>query len=367
MEQECSETVVEREDRVFKGNTTILIERLMRTSSDAIQVLDLDGTVLAWNGASADLYGIEGDAAVGARLPHVPEDMRLGTVRFLRDVAGQGIPREREAVGVRSDGSVVGVSETVIPFDDADGDACGVFVVAHGIHRDERFEEERMRFVAGFSRAVRGPASSVVSAGQLLARPEILDDPPRRRRTLARLLENAEAISGLVEDLFVAGGLVPGEMRLDLERVNLAHLVTDGISRWESVTGRVMLDLDTRMPFCVADRRRMARLIDALLANAVRHCTDAPGVRLSVYRSAEAAVIEMVDAGCMPEVGMGGEDVGLFGPDRGVHDRIEIGTAVASAIAKAHGGYLVVKVGETETVFTVRLPLAGPAKLLAEE
>ena len=147
------------------------------------------------------------------------------------------------------------------------------------------------RFTADVSHELRTPITALVGEASLLR--EHLDRmPPEVRRPAELLVEDVGRLRRLVEELMEISRLDAGGERVRHEPVTLTSLV-GGLLRARGWTERVRLSgddvtLDT-------DPRRLERIVDNLVGNALRH--GGQDVRVHVARDGFHARLEVADDG----------------------------------------------------------------------
>jgi PAS domain S-box-containing protein len=121
------------------------LETIVDSCEDAMATLTLDGTVMTWNPAAADIYGYSAAEAVGRNISKlvVPAELRPELWRWLREIAGGGEVRH-ETRRVRLDGTDVLVSVRGMPMRDAQRRVIGSAWIARDV-TDHRRREERER------------------------------------------------------------------------------------------------------------------------------------------------------------------------------------------------------------------------------
>jgi PAS domain S-box-containing protein len=346
------------------GRSATVLRALVETTSDPVLVLDLDGAVRSWNSACEALFGWSAAEAIGSVLPFVPESRHHAAVKNIRRDAAVGRVVEREVSGRRKDGSSVGTRSTVVPLSDADGLPWGILQLMRTVESDTRVERLQEEFVSLVSQELKNPLTAILGFAQLLGRPEILEDPMKRRATLRALEARGRQMSSLVDDLLLASRVQEGGLQLEREPVDLVRLVTEAVTRFEQLqTGRsFVIDVDTRMPPAEVDPRRVEQALDNLLSNALKHAPEGDRVLIGVVQEGEDAVVSVTDSG---------PGIPAEAADR-VFDRFftasvggaasrgaGLGLFLVRMIAEAHGGSVEV---ESEpgrgSTFTLRLPLA---------
>ncbi len=151
--------------------------------------------------------------------------------------------------------------------------ADAVDAMADRLNRRLRAEQ---RFTADVAHDLRTPVTGLVTAAALL------DDS----RPAQMVRDRAAALTTLVEDLLEVARLDRGHETADLEKVDLAEVVTRairrGVASGEYAEDQVVVRTDPRGVELLTDRRRLERVLSNLVRNALRHGspTGAPPVEV---------------------------------------------------------------------------------------
>jgi signal transduction histidine kinase len=235
---------------------------------------------------------------------------------------------------------------------------------AEARERERLLESGRRDLVAWVSHDLRSPLAALRAMAESLE-DGVADDPARYHR---QIRVEVDRLSSLVDDLFELSRIQAGALRLSLEQVSLADVVSDalaGAHPFAQARGvRLTGSADPGVPV-VADERELHRALGNLVVNAIRH-TPADGVvDVSVRAVPGGAVLSVTDAcGGIPEddlphlfeVAWRGQPARTPGPDGGSG----LGLAIARGIVEAHEGQIDVRNVDGGCRFEVRLPqLAG--------
>ncbi len=122
------------------------LETVVNTCEDAIATLDLDGTILTWNEAAAELCGYSVDEAVGATLWTlvVPRELMHERDELL-DTVARGIEVRRRATRRRKDGSRMLLQLRMAPVRDDDGTVIGSVWVARDVTTERELQKAERR------------------------------------------------------------------------------------------------------------------------------------------------------------------------------------------------------------------------------
>ncbi|MFG2963318.1 ATP-binding protein [Streptomyces sp. NPDC048288] len=229
--------------------------------------------------------------------------------------------------------------------------------------RRERVEVQRRAMVSDVAHELRTPLSTIRSwleAAQdgLAASDEAF---------VASLLEEALLLQHIVDDLQHLAQADAGRFRLHPEPVRLRELLDQVTAAHRGRVETADVTLITRTegdPTLTADPVRLRQTIGNLLSNAIRHTPPGGAVTLRCRRAGDQVLIEVADTG----TGIAADDLPR------VFDRFwradksrsrqtggsGLGLAIVRQLTEAHGGTVsVTSTPNTETVFTLRLPLSS--------
>lgn len=257
------------------GDQTLWFLHPLDDVFDDLQTL---GRVLA--GAAVAAVVLSGVVGIGATRP------LLRPIRSARDAA-----RDLEA----------GHLDTRIPEDGSDEFAelsrsfnAMAAALERTVHELQDAEAGHRRFVADVTHELRTPVTALAAAADLL-RPHLDDVPVDQRRVVRLLVEEAERLRALVEDLLEISRLDAGHAVMDVDPVDLEHLVASIVHErgWDA---EVTLSTEGQLSGTLeGDRRRLERVVTNLIGNGLRHGAAPVDVRLR--RSPTNIVIEVEDSG----------------------------------------------------------------------
>ncbi len=148
--------------------------------------------------------------------------------------------------------------------------------IVHLLDRTGNYAAERMRvdFVANASHELRTPLSSILGFVETLSE-EAGEDPAVRTRFLKIILDEAQRMQRLVEDLISLSRIEGEKYRLPAERVCLATLVADVRAELLSAASEQAIDLATNIDRAESavsgDRAQLSQLLHNLVGNAMKY------------------------------------------------------------------------------------------------
>ena len=228
--------------------------------------------------------------------------------------------------------------------------------------RERALEASRRELVAWMSHDLRSPLAGIRAMVEALE-DGVVDDPPTVGAYHRGIREEANRLTGMVDDLSELSTVQSGQLVLRRQRVTLADVVAQAVPTAArlSAARRIQLVGDAPDVDVDVDVREIARVLSNLLVNAIRHTPDGGVVRIlggetgaSVYVAVEdeCGGIPLTDIPRVFDVAFRGTSARTPGADQGAG----LGLAIARGIVLAHGGRIDVRNIEGGCRFTVRLP-----------
>ena len=220
-------------------------------------------------------------------------------------------------------------------------------------------------FLAMLGHELRNPLSAITNSAHVLRRvPAGAVSAERAHEVLER---QTKQMTRMVEDLLDISRLATGKLRLDLELLDLANVVSSAVGTWQHAAARQNKDirLHTSVAWAHLDRSRIEQILGNLLDNALKFSPSGGVIDVSVSADERDAVLEVLDHGR----GIPSEDLPrifdtfyqatqlLHRP----HGGMGLGLSLVRRLAELHGGSAEASSeGEGKGArFVVRLPLAA--------
>jgi signal transduction histidine kinase len=207
-------------------------------------------------------------------------------------------------------------------------------------------DRRKDEFLAVLGHELRNPLAPLQNGLQLLAlggNDQAL--VTHSRRLMERQLRH---LVRLVDDLLDVARIRSGKIVLELERVELAPMITSAVELARPLIDSRSHDLQVVLPpetlWTDADKIRLPQLLANLLNNAAKYTDEGGSITLSVARLEAQIVVSVRDTG----IGMDTESLAnvfeLFaqaaGPAHAVQGGLGVGLSLARSIAELHGGVL---------------------------
>jgi signal transduction histidine kinase/CheY-like chemotaxis protein len=227
-------------------------------------------------------------------------------------------------------------------------------------------DRRKDEFLAVLGHELRNPLAPLQNGLQLLAlggndQALVIHARQLMERQLRHLVR-------LVDDLLDVARIRSGKIVLELERVEIAPMITSAVELARPLIDSRNHNLQVVLPpetlWTEADKIRLPQLLANLLNNAAKYTAEGGSITLSVARLELQVVISVRDTG----IGMDSESLAnvfeLFaqaaGPAHAVQGGLGVGLSLARSIAELHGGVLTAHsegLGKGSQ-FVLRLPAA---------
>lgn len=204
----------------------------------------------------------------------------------------------------------------------------------------EHYEAERTAMLSSVSHDLRTPLAALQVSVEAIA-DGIAPDPDRYLRSMKR---DIQAISSLVDDLFLLARIEHGDLELRPEAFDLAEIADEAIEALAPVAASRELQLelaaDARVP-AAGNPTAIGRVIRNLIDNAIRHAPDGSIIVVAVSLD-EGPMVRVVDQG--PGFPTGFEVEAFEHFTRADESRSRntggagLGLAIARGLVEAHGG-----------------------------
>ena len=360
------------------------LETLIDTSPVGVMVLD------ARTGVPVSINREARRIVDGLRNPDQSAEELLQVLTFRRG-DGQEISLEQISMAqALRDCETVRVEEIVLRV--ADGRSVTVLINATPICSEESGEVEsvvvtmqdmtplaeigrlRAEFLAMVSHELRAPLTSIKGSTATVLGDTSALGAAEMVQFFRIINHQADHMSILIRDLLDVARIETGTLRVDPEPTSVAGLVNQARNTFLSggISGDIRIELDPELPQVMADRGRMAQVLENLLSNAFRHAPKrgAP-VLVSAVMEEYHVAISVTDRGR----GVSSEQLPhLFrkvsrfdGEDGEGNGGAGLGLAICRGIVESHGGRIRAESeGEGRgTRITFTLPIVEEAATVA--
>ncbi|MGN8646757.1 sensor histidine kinase [Gracilibacillus sp. HCP3S3_G5_1] len=150
-----------------------------------------------------------------------------------------------------------------------------------------RFENELKQTIANMSHDLRTPLTSIIGYIQMAESNEIPDEERKEYIVIAK--NRAKRLEALLNDFFELSVIESADYKLIVEKVNMKNLAIDVLisffDRFNDKNMEPTFNMPDRDVFIMADKSAVARVIENLVANAVKHSSGHVVISLEEKKS----------------------------------------------------------------------------------
>ena len=226
-----------------------------------------------------------------------------------------------------------------------EGEVVSVIVTLQDMTPLEEMERLRAEFLGMVSHELRTPLTSIKGSAATLTEAASDLDPAEMLQFFRIIGEQADHMRDLIGDLLDVARIETGELSVAPAPAEVATLVDEARSRFQSGGGRnnLRIDLSPDLPLVMADGRRIIQVLSNLLSNAARHSHEASAIGVTAVREGYHVAVSVTDEGRgiaaerLPHLfrkfsRIDGEDRGRDIAGSG------LGLAICKGIVETHGG-----------------------------
>ena len=162
-------------------------------------------------------------------------------------------------------------------------------------------ENFRKEFVGNVAHELKTPIFSI--QGYILTLLEgALEDPKFNRKFLKKAAKSAERMAMLVEDLDTITQFESGNLKLDLDRIDIVELTREIMESREREADEKGIKIHFNKPyerpiFVMADSFRISQVLTNLITNSVNYGREGGDTKISFFDLGEEILIEVEDNG----------------------------------------------------------------------
>jgi signal transduction histidine kinase len=233
--------------------------------------------------------------------------------------------------------------------------------------RSQRLAQQQMEFVATVSHELRTPLAVIRSAAENLA-DGIVEDESQVRKYGELVRGEGRRLTDMVEQILEFSGIQSGERRLNPLPVPIGPLVREVVEGSASLATAAGVQVEQNfpddLPPVLGDEPALRRVVQNLLANAIKYGAGGRSIRIDARRQANDVLMTIADHG----IGIDpSEHERIFDPFYRAAAVVEaqiqgagLGLSLVKRIVEAHGGSVSVRSAPgAGAAFTVRLPVAS--------
>ncbi len=285
------------------------LEATLEALPDAVALFDADGRMMSMNRTAAEVF-----AAAGMAPPRSVNDLRLDTRdidRLRQSIRGEIAPPEgtdlARTIPVEHRGAVRRLLPRVVPVPALGEDRGGAILLLYDVTELAKVDEMRSELVAVASHELQTPLTTLRMT-LLMLREGVDALPDRQRELVTTALLGVDQLTDIVHEFLDLTRIEAGELRLNLETLQMTSIVREAIDRNTSRAAaqgvRLIASLGPDVPVVRGDAGRLRAVLDNLLSNALKYSpsggmvtVDVSTLEASGPTDAPTVVVSVTDAG----------------------------------------------------------------------
>lgn len=326
------------------------LDAILEHSADGVMILDSAHRIVVFNRALAQLSRWTAAEALGRSHDEVIRWARLDTGMDLDSAVAGGWPLPAaQPLYVEGDlrrrgGGSVSVGVTYAPLFDRENRLVNIIADVRDVTRFREADEVKSVFISVISHELKTPVALIKGYADTLRREDARWDPQTMRESLTVIVEEADRLNQLIDNLLDASRLQAGALPLERDQVALDALAERAarLFRTQTEAHEIVVRFPPDFPVVMGDSGRLEQVLNNLVSNAIKY-SPAGGVIEIGGRALPDEVIVTVS-----DTGMGipfQEQTRVFERFfRGARERHQgtpgagLGLYLAKAIVEAHNG-----------------------------
>lgn len=156
--------------------------------------------------------------------------------------------------------------------------------------------DQQQTFVSNASHELRSPLTLIRATADYGLRSQ---PPEENAKVLTDILNECDYMDHLVDDLLLLSRLDAHRLRMELEAIEIAELLSETIRQIKKLdkTGDISIELKSANGVILADRIRLRQILFILLDNAIRFTPQGGSIQLSAQQIDKSVHIDVTDTG----------------------------------------------------------------------
>lgn len=271
------------------------LEAILSNTVNGILLIGQEGRLIYANPAAVSLLGLEADS-IGR---NYTESFTAYELLQMVDEARQSGQQSKRSIVLhaRRDRTV---EVNVVPVIYAGQSSRDILLVLNDISEMKRLEQVRRDFVANVSHELKTPVATISGFAETLCEEEGQD--PASVAEFSRIIYNeAQRLARLIDELLTLSRLESDTIKLDLQKVNLNHLIGSTVSRMSILSGVKGVKIDYQEPAVAvevsSDAELIEQIITNLIDNAIKYSPEQSRIEVNLEDYPERAIIKVKDYG----------------------------------------------------------------------
>lgn len=260
------------------------LQAILESMSDAIVIVDTDGTVTYANQRMAELFDLP------------VENMRVATEDDIRQLAGERYPQSKAELDKLFSGQLGNciltsytegqpsrhIATTSFHVKGRLDEAIGRGYVWRDITKEHEVDQLKNSLISLASHEFKTPLTSIKGSVETLLRSDTQWDAAFQREMLESALEDVARIQDLVDDWLDISKIDAGTLSIRPKLISARGLITKSVERFSRYDGKANLTVTVMsdMPLIYADPGRLEQVLVNLISNGIRYNDRQPEIEI---------------------------------------------------------------------------------------
>ena len=172
-------------------------------------------------------------------------------------------------------------------------------LVVHDITQLRQLNSMRRDFISNLSHELRTPVS-VIRANSETLLDGALENKKDAKSFAKAILHNSERLSLMVSDLIDLSRIEYGDLKLNVQKIDLDHFINEFISSMKSLTKKKDIEIiyePSKNNWIKADLQALERIMNNLIDNAFKYSEKGSSITISTEQSANQLKVMIADTG----------------------------------------------------------------------
>ena len=172
-------------------------------------------------------------------------------------------------------------------------------LVVHDITQLRQLNSMRRDFISNLSHELRTPVS-VIRANSETLLDGALENKKDAKSFAKAILHNSERLSSMVSDLIDLSRIEYGDLKLNIQKIDLDHFINGFISSMKSLTKKKDIEIiyePSKNNRVKADLQALERIMNNLIDNAFKYSEKGSSITISTEQSANQLKVMIADTG----------------------------------------------------------------------
>jgi signal transduction histidine kinase len=199
----------------------------------------------------------------------------------------------------RKNGGTVSMGIIYAPLFGLEDRLVNIIANVRDITRFREADEIKSTFVSVISHELKTPVALIQGYAETLLRKDACWDPQTQQESLEVILEEADRLNHLIDDLLDASRLEAGKLSLEIEQVALDELAERVTERFRTQTDAhdIGFDFVSHFPIVNGDPTRLEQVLKNLLSNAIKYSPEVGRIEVTGRHTPEEVIVTVSDQG----------------------------------------------------------------------